>query len=332
MTTIRIGAYEYRKKSKDKIRVRYVGGKKVKERPLNELWGIEIRDYSYMFKGSSIKELDLGILNLGEVENAKGMCEGCKELEVVRNDVELELRRVKDISGLFKGCEGLKEVRLKNIKTRGLKNMSGMFKGCKVLKVVELGIEADKVEDMGEMFRECKELEKVEMKGIGVVEVRRMEGMFKGCESIEEIEIASEKGIRKAKKKVELKGLYEGCKALRSVDLNYLEGVVVTNIEGMFKGCEKLKEVDLVHIKGVKGEKIEVKGLLGECYNLRSVRLGKELYGSIKEIIETSKGIRDLEIVDMEEQIKKECSMEEIRSLLEKREEIRRLKRMSKNN
>ena len=69
-------------------------------------------DFSHMFQGSSINNLDLSSFNTKNVSNISYMFSDCKYLESVNLSCFINNKKLKNMSHLFSGCSNLKSINL----------------------------------------------------------------------------------------------------------------------------------------------------------------------------------------------------------------------------
>ena len=93
---------------------------------------------------------------------------------------------------------------------------------------------------MNSMFKQCYQLEYLDLSNFDTFNVTNMEDMFCDCFKLKEI-----KGINNLKvNKVEsMGGMFQLCNELEYLDLSDWNTQNVKNVEFMFAGCIKLKEI-----------------------------------------------------------------------------------------
>ena len=77
---------------------------------------------------------------------------------------ELDVSHTENMSGLFRGCNGLREVDVSTWNTQKVTDMSYMFAGCRSLKSLDLSsFSIANVKNMDWMFSWCDQLEDLRM-------------------------------------------------------------------------------------------------------------------------------------------------------------------------
>jgi len=119
------------------------------------------------------------------------------------------------------------------------------------------------------MFKECKELEYLDLSNFITSNVTDMEIMFYGCHKLKEI-----KGINNfnTSKVTNMNLMFSECYELEFIDLSNFNTINFTDMTDMFKGCYSLKE-----IKGINNFNLlnvtKKSGMFSECYELKGLDL-----------------------------------------------------------
>jgi hypothetical protein len=114
-----------------------------------------------MFYGCTNLENITLPFNMGSLIHAKNLFEGCKSLKNIDLFGFQNSHSLMDISGMFKNCSSLEEVKFENLEmqTKYLINMDEMFYGCTNLKSVNfLYFDTDRIKSMERMFYDCTSL------------------------------------------------------------------------------------------------------------------------------------------------------------------------------
>ena len=122
--------------------------------------------------------------NLSEMTTAEYMCNGCKSLVA---DYINEYPKLINARGMYSGCYALKTV---HPKYTVLEEGSELFKDCKQLTKVNFKGKFPALKNANEMFRGCKKLDKVEST-FDKLEQANM--MFYECKGIHKIDITAPK-------------------------------------------------------------------------------------------------------------------------------------------
>ena len=88
------------------------------------------------------------------------------------------------------------------------------------IKEIDLShIDTENIENMGNMFANCKNLETLNLSDFNTEKVKNMCGMFSGCENLEELNLSS----FDTKNVVDMHEMFFGCKKLKQLDLYNME-------------------------------------------------------------------------------------------------------------
>ena len=97
---------------------------------------------------------------------------------------------IKYMTGMFKGCSGLKDIYWGDINTESVTAMDSMFSGCSSIEKIDLShFNTSKVETMNHMFSSCHKLKSLNLRSFDTSNVKDVDGMFKKCGALEFIEM-----------------------------------------------------------------------------------------------------------------------------------------------
>ena len=204
----------------------------------------QIKDMTKLFVGFKGEKLDIVNFDTSKVKDMDGMFLGCENLK------ELDLRNfdtsnVEIMCYMFYGCEYLKELDLSNFDTSNVTDMCYMFCECRNLEVLDLSnFDTSKVEDMSRMFKECNSIKQIDLSNFDTSKVKNVYAMFSGCSSLDELDIS----------KLELyiddtSYMFYNCSSLKWLDLSCLKNREnIRNLKSMFEGCSSMKYVNLYGI------------------------------------------------------------------------------------
>ena len=113
----------------------------------------------------------------GEIKNNiltyKFKKEGLYKIYIISDNI------LKNMSYMFYGCSGLKELNLSSFNTNQVTNMSYMFRGCSGLKELNLSsFNTNQVTNMDSMFRGCSGLKELNLSSFNTNQVTDMDSMF----------------------------------------------------------------------------------------------------------------------------------------------------------
>ena len=157
-----------------------------------------LRWSSSMFRGcSSLKSFSFGgdmrgFLADGTTKSlrASGMFIGCESLESLVLG-ELLRHPIIDAWHMFERCGKLKRVDLTGMDTSGVKDLSGMFLGCESLERIDgiEGLRTESAESFGMMFSGCASLERLDLHKWHTARARSFGHMFRNCRNLREIDV-----------------------------------------------------------------------------------------------------------------------------------------------
>lgn len=121
-------------------------------------------------------------------------------------------------------------------------SINNAFGGMPALKTADLsGLSLLQIQDMGELFVGCSQLEPVTFNSNCKSIVRSYESMFRDCTSLKSVDMS---GVDCDGWAVEsLKYMFNGCTSLEEVDVSGMATGQFTRMEGMFKGCTALRSI-----------------------------------------------------------------------------------------
>ncbi len=116
------------------------------------------------------------------------------------------------------------------------------FQGFSHLKSVEniARLKTDNVEYMSAMFSGCTELKELDLSANSFSSLVNTQQMFANCSSLETLKLPSF-----TEKMTDMSKMFDGCKALKSLDLSRFDTQNVISMMCMFNGCSALTELDL---------------------------------------------------------------------------------------
>ena len=122
-------------------------------------------------------------------------------------------------------------------------NMQEIFRECGNLEEVNLTgkFSTDSVTTMHCMFMGCSKLEELDLSNFTNPKVQQMSAMFKNCSSLKSIDLTNF-GTESVSTMAEM---FEGCKALEGLDVSSFNTIKVKEINRMFCDCAKLKSLNL---------------------------------------------------------------------------------------
>ncbi len=194
--------------------------------------GTSLDDWSYTLEGNRIK---------------------LREYKGTSNDIV--------VPGEFSGYEG-KEVALM------IRTADGSYSFPERITSITINDEVHRVKLMngGNLFNECKNLEKADLKGLDTSESKLMNNMFNGCISLKELNMQFD-----THNVIDMSGMFNNCESLKSLDLSSFDTKKVVYMDNMFHLCKSLKTIDLssFNIENV----IQFNEMFACCHSLENLDL-----------------------------------------------------------
>ena len=214
---------------------------------INKIITDKITDLNSIFQGcQELEYLDLSNCSTINIKNMAFMFNGCSKLKKIIGLNKLITNKVRDMKAMFCKCKELEYLDISNFNTSNVTDVSGMFSGCNKLKEIN-GINnfsLNNVIYMKGLFQACHNIEYLSLSNFNTYNVIDMSFMFNDCYKLKEI-----KGINKfyTGKVRDMKGMFRKCKELEYLDLSNFKTSNVTNMEFMFYECDKLKYLNLLN-------------------------------------------------------------------------------------
>ena len=143
--------------------------------------------------------------------------------------------KVTNMSFLFRGCISLKSVLNFIIrKDHPVKDVQGMFSGCDRLAALDVsGFQAENVENYTEMFYGCRSLKTLNVSDWKMGKAKSMKGMFLRCEGLESLDV-SKWDVSSC---TDFAEMFRECHKLRGVQFTSWDTSKATAMGGMFQSC-----------------------------------------------------------------------------------------------
>ena len=145
---------------------------------------------------------------------------------------------------------------------------SGLFKEFAVQEIsLNSNLDTSKTVSMREMFRECKQLKRIDAEQLDTGSVTDMAGMFIGCSSLTELDVSR----FDTRNVTNMLGMFGACPLLAKLDVSRFDTRNVTNMMGMFKQCSSLTELDVSGFDTRNAKNMQE--MFGECSALSSINV-----------------------------------------------------------
>lgn len=268
-----------------------------------------------MFAGcSSLKTIDLSPLDTSNVTSMGSMFSGCSGLESLDLS-KLDTSKVTVMSNMFGNCTGSAAIDLSPLDTSKVTSMSSMFRGSN-LDLFDLSyLDFSSVTDVSNMFSGATKSTSFALE-LDAPNITRIQNMFAGTKiaSIDltlrtpKVTDASNMFLDSPEvKSVSIKGeldsatqmyqLFNGCTALKSVDLSQLKAPKLQDVYRMFRNCKELMTVDLGGLASPSLKEIDEMFL--NCSSLQSVDLSALNTANVRSMRSMFMGCTSLETLDL---------------------------------
>ena len=238
-----------------------------------------------------LQQIYMNKFDTKNVAISKSMFSNCKNLNRININSYFDITKCEDASYMFKGCNKLKEVHLKNDGAHSVPiNIKSIFNGAYSLERIYFnGFDKKIIKDISYAFNDCLNLKSINLSKFDTKQVTSIYSTFSNCTKLLSIDIAqldlsntkefsyafrncaSIKSLDLSKfntnKAEAMTGTFYGCSSLISVDLsNYL--IDVTSLDYLFCKCTSLQNVT-ISVKRVQS----VNAMFKECYSLKYLDL-----------------------------------------------------------
>ena len=119
-------------------------------------------------------------------------------------------------------------------------SISGFAYG-NIISIDKWNIDTSNVTRIDFMFKECKKLKQVDLRGFNTSNVTSMAYLFTNCTSLVSVDL---RGLNTSNV-TSMEELFSNCTSLVSVDLSDFNTINVANMRKTFKNCNNLTELDL---------------------------------------------------------------------------------------
>ena len=157
--------------------------------------------------------------------------------EVGLKDNDYYIKEIEFISADKTNLRNLKLLTINNGKYLPL--TSGILSTKIILK--------NKLRTLDNLFKDNKDLIKINLGNLNMEEVISMKSTFSGCSNLTEINLD---GVNSSNL-IKMENTFENCTELKNVNLSPLNTSNLENMTNIFSGCEKLETIDLTSFKHV---------------------------------------------------------------------------------
>ena len=173
---------------------------------------------------------------------------------------------IQDMQSMCVSDTSLKEIDFENLDVNSCGVFTYCFQDCKSL--TEMDIHVPYAYAYGGMFRGCTSLESVRIRGKRAAgKFTSINYLFEGCSALKNVELID----IKTGGEEEFKNVFKGCTSLENIDLSVLDFSSATNVSGMLQACSSLTDIDLSPIDFSKVT--EMSSMFAGCRGLTSLDL-----------------------------------------------------------
>lgn len=187
----------------------------------------------------------------------------------------LDVSTATDISSLCLRCSSLQEVNISGWDTSKVTSTATLFYGCTNLtSIIGMGnLDLSSCTDMGLMFYSCTSIETIDTTKWNCK--NNNNGVFQGCSSLKKV-IGVENLVNS--KWTNCNSLFRGCSSLTSIDTSNWDLSNVNNVESLFQQCNSLTSLDLSRFN-FTGKSISYNNMFDGCGNLSNLLLPNLIQG-----------------------------------------------------
>ena len=193
-----------------------------------------------MFYGdSALEEGDFENLDFAYFSKAGSMFEGCSSLK----EITIDFQAGNNFGSAFKDCTSLETVNItKGNVNPSWKTYTGMFDGCESLKNINLtGFDGASEKAYSMMFHDCKSLENIDLSMLDLSATTDCSYMFSGCENLKSLDFTQTSWNPAG---VNLTGMIEGCANLSELTTD--ENLIVSDSTGEIGSVDNPTKVKVI--------------------------------------------------------------------------------------
>lgn len=190
----------------------------------------------------------------------------------------------------FYGCSSMTDIMgIGYLNTSDVEDMSQMFRECKKLNSLDVSkFNTSKVTDMAYMFDSCYSLTSLDVSKFNTANVTSMIDMFLDCKKITSIDV----GNFKTDKVTNMRLMFAYCQGLTKLDLHNFNTANVTDMSSMFDNCSSLAVLDVSSFNTAKVTSMTQMFL--DCSNLISIDVSRFNTSNVTEMANLFSGCSKL--------------------------------------
>ena len=209
---------------------------------------------------------------------------------IILNDIELESGKM-----MFYNISNLISIEFTNkFKTDKMKNMRGMFKDCYNLEILDLKpFNTKNVTDLSYMFDNCTSLKSISLDSFETKNVRDISYMFSNCEKLSSISLQNFNTVNI----VDMSGLFYGCSSLGFINLSKFQTRNTEFMLYMFAGCSSLTSINISSFKTKKVK--DMSYMFKGCSKIKQINLSGFDTQNVKNMEGMFKACNSLTSIDL---------------------------------
>lgn len=182
--------------------------------------------------------------------------------------------RLIKVDNLFAGYSG-EELEVVFRHPECIISMQGMFSNCRELKRLDIrGIDTRNVTNMSSLFGGSTKLEEIRFGRFDTSKVTSMRNMFYGCRELMDIDLSK----FKTQNVTDMSNMFRGCESLGYIDISVLDLSSIKLMVHMFDGCKNLRNIKLNRL--IIEDKTIVQGMFNGCNKLRGLGYEETIDGT----------------------------------------------------
>jgi len=249
----------------------------------------KVTSFDYVFNAlQNITKIDLTGWDTSNATSMASMFYCCSSLEEIVGLEMLDTSRVEKFNQMFFCCYKIKEIDLSNLSFKSARDTSDMFLHCNSATSIYLPSDSSSnIEHCHSMFEDCASLEDLyELDSIDFSHVDNMGNMFYNCKSLEKVSFGD------FKCKAKCRGMFCNCNKMKEIDFSFLSESI--DVSYMLNNCNSLERVP--NIENVKTHNVEqFTSAFNNCEKLKSLDLSSWDFSKATHASSIFRGCKSLE-------------------------------------
>ena len=208
-----------------------------------------------------------------------------------------------NMAKLFYNCQGIERITLISSVKCYPNSLYLTFYNCISLRSLEISnIQTDYVEDISYMLFNCKNLQyfSIVHSNFSNLLITNMKGMFENCESLVSLDLS----LFYTPKVEIMWDMFKNCKSLEYLNISDFDTSKVTDMESMFEGCSSLISLNINNFKTSNVRYMNK--MFRDCKNLQSLyfnNINSESLGTMQQMFYNCRSLKYLNIYSLTERV-----------------------------